>query len=135
MRGAGDRAGEIPANVRELILQHIDSVEQLEVLLLLHDHGDRDWSAEDVSGELRTNTQSTAMRLADLTARGLVAEGATRDVYRYSPRTHDVNAAVEGLAREYSVRRVSVITLIFAKPLDRIRSFADAFRFRRDSDA
>lgn len=131
----GDRTSEIPTAVRDLIHQHIDSVEQLEVLLLLHDHGDRDWSAEDVSQELRTNQESTAARLADLTARGLVAEGATRDVYRYAPRTHDINAAVAGLAREYSVRRVSVITLIFAKPLDRIRSFADAFRLRRDSDA
>lgn len=135
MSGSGDRTSDMPAAVRELIQQHIDSVEQLEVLLLLHDQPDRDWSAAEVSGELRTNERSTATRLADLTARGLVAEGATRELYRYAPRTHDLNAAVGGLAREYAVRRVSVITLIFAKPLDRIRSFADAFRFRRDSDA
>lgn len=135
MKGAGDHTAEIPVAVRELIQQHIDSVEQLEVLLLLHDQPGRDWSAAEVSEELRTNEQSTATRLADLTARGLVAEGAARGVYRYAPRTHHLDAAVDGLAREYAVRRVSVITLIFAKPLDRIRSFADAFRFRRDSDA
>ncbi len=130
-----DRTGEIPPAVRDLIQLHIDSVEQLEVLLLLHDHRDRDWSAGDVAAELRTNQQSTATRLADLTARGLVAEGSARDRYRFAPRTDDLAAAVDGLAREYAVRRVSVITSIFAKPLDRIRSFADAFRFRRDPDA
>ena len=44
----------------------------------------------------------------------------------------DLHRAVAGLAREYAARRVTVIGLIFSKPVDKIRSFADAFRLRRD---
>jgi len=126
---------EIPAEVRDLIHQHIDAVEQLEVLLLLHRGRERDWTPLEVSEELRTNVESTATRLEDLTHRGLVADGPRTGSYRFQPRTASLGRAVEGLAREYAVRRVSVTTMIFAKPLERIRSFADAFRFRRGPDA
>ena len=122
------------ADVRELIHEHIDSVEQLEVLLLLHRRRERDWSAIEVSEELRTNSQSTGLRLEDLVQRGLIKPGGRADAYEYGPRTAALDRAVEGVARDYEIRRVSVITLIFAKPLDRIRTFADAFRIRRESD-
>jgi hypothetical protein len=125
---------EIPVAVRELLQRDIDSVEQLEVLLLLHDRPERDWTADEVSAELRTNGLSTAARLDDLTARGLIEEVARPGAFRYGPRTAAQRRAVDGLAREYATRRVTVITLIFAKPIDRVRSFADAFRLRRDPD-
>jgi hypothetical protein len=120
--------------VRDL-LQLLDSVEQLEALLLLHRRPDRDWTAEEVSEELRTNAQSVATRLDGLRFSGLVGPGHGAGTHRYAPRTRDLLDAVDALAEEYSVRRVSVITFIIAKPSDRIRSFADAFRLRRDPDA
>jgi hypothetical protein len=59
------------------------------------------------------------------------AEG-TPAQFRYAPRTPDLAGAVEELAQAYADRRVSVIGLIFAKPTDKLRSFADAFRIRKD---
>jgi hypothetical protein len=38
------------------------------------------------------------------------------------------------LARLYPERRFTIIEIIFSKPNDKIRSFADAFRIRRDPD-
>lgn len=126
--------GKLPAQVRDL-LQLLDSVEQLEALLLMHRRADRDWTATEVSEELRTNAQSIDMRLDGLRDSGLIGPGVAPGTTRYRPRTRELLEAVDALAEEYSVRRVSVITFIIAKPSDRIRSFADAFRLRRDPDA
>jgi hypothetical protein len=67
-----------------------------------------------------------------MAAGGLVAQQADPAAFRFDPRTTELAQAIEELARAYADRRVTVIGLIFAKPLDKIRSFADAFRIRKD---
>src|SRR5687768_16699022 len=63
----------IPEDVRRFLLQCIDSVEQLEVLLLLHGAPAQAWNAEAVAQALYSNPDSIARRLAGLHANGLVA--------------------------------------------------------------
>jgi hypothetical protein len=77
----GEKA--IPAAVRELIAQHITSVEQLEILLFLRERRDRAWSPDDVATALRGNTVSARGRLAQLAASSFVNTAA--DGYRYRP--------------------------------------------------
>lgn len=121
-------SGPIPERVRRLIDAHIHSVEQLEVLLLVRRDPARAWTADEVSRELVTQEESVRARLEDLTARGFVRrEGVS---YAYVPSRLD--GAVDELAQCYATRRVSIISLIFSKPSDAIRTFADAFRLRRD---
>jgi hypothetical protein len=128
-------AGEdLAESVKKLIADHITSVEQLEILMLLRTHPHREWTADDVSEEIRTSVRSAADRLADLRARSFLAardEGG-RSWYRYAPEDSRLRDAIEQLARAYSERRYTVIDLIFAKPIDRLRVYADAFRFRKD---
>ncbi|MCW8140496.1 MAG: hypothetical protein KIT58_16480 [Planctomycetota bacterium] len=123
---------ELPDVVAAFLSAHVDSVEQLEALLLLHRTRPRRWTAVQVSEELRTNVDSTRERLDELVWRLLV-------VGREQPggRTYHVEGpapAVEALSEAYETRRVSVITFIVSKPLERIRSLADAFRIRRSPD-
>jgi hypothetical protein len=126
-------AGGIPESVRRLIADHVKSVEQLEVLLLLRAHPDRDWSGEEVSRTLQSQPESAAARLADLAARGFCAPSAESEArYRYAPATAALARAVDELADCYARRRHTVITLIFESPSDAIQSFADAFRLRKD---
>ena len=81
--------------------------------------------------ELRIAAASAEDRLCDLTRRGML-QPTDEQNYRYAPRERRLDEAVGALASAYSERRVSVINLIFSKPTDRIRTFADAFRVRRD---
>lgn len=118
----------IPQEVRDFIHAHIASVEQLEVLLLLRREAARTWTGAEVARELRINAASAAERLTDLQARGLL-DHEGNGAYRFS-RDGDVERAVGALARCYADARVSVINLIFSKPVDKIMSFADAFKFR-----
>jgi predicted ArsR family transcriptional regulator len=122
----------IPREVEQLIAEHISSIEQLEILLLLFRESSRRWTAEDVAKELRIHAASAATRLAALTAHGFLrAEAAPAPVYLYQPVSSALDEAVGGLAAAYAERRVTVIGLIFSKPLDNIRVFADAFRLKK----
>ncbi len=140
MQGVAGKLGSvsdaaIPPRVQRFISTHIDSIEKLEVLLLLRMRTDREWSAKDVSLELRITEASAAMRLADLAASRLLMEVAsTPPSYRYSPASHEDAQDVSELQDTYSTRRVSVISFIFSKPLEKVRGFADAFRLKRDKD-
>ena len=101
----------ISARVKQLITEHVDSVMQLEVLLLLAGQGGqpvRGWTATELAQQLRVDAA-----WVDTTLRSMAA-------------------TVNELAAAYADRRVTVIGLIFAKPTDKLRSFADAFRLRKD---
>jgi predicted ArsR family transcriptional regulator len=122
--------------VKKFITDHINSLEQLEILLLLHSHPQQEWTAQAVSQELRLSQASAAMRLADLEKRGLLGVKETADpLYRYQPQKPDFEPTVDSLAKSYPDYRFTVINLIFSKPLDKIQTLADAFKFREDKDS
>jgi hypothetical protein len=70
----------IPDDVRRFLLQCIDSVEQLEVLLLLHRAPGEGWTAEAIAQSLYSNPESIGRRLAGLYASGLLAPRPIFDV-------------------------------------------------------
>lgn len=121
--------------VQRFLTTHIDSIEKLEVLLLLRARAERAWTAPAVALELRITEASAARRLAELKTGGLLLQdGVAEDAYRFSPgRSEDVQATAE-LATTYAARRVSVISFIFSRPMDRVRGFADAFVLKKDKD-
>ena len=129
------RTGDLPEVVGRFITERIDSVEQLEILLLLHRHPERTWTAEAVARELRISALSAGERLEDLARDAILSRGEGPAVeYRYAPARPGLEEAVAGLARAYAERRVTVINLIFSKPVDKIRTFADAFLLRKGKD-
>lgn len=126
---------DLPEDVRALIVELIDSVVQLEVLLLLHSDPDRAWSSDQLARELRIDARAAEQQLAILCSRGLLRcpEQAPQS-YQYAPRSPALHQAVGGLQRAYTDRRVTVIGMIYSKPTDALRSFADAFRIRKERD-
>lgn len=127
MSGAG-----IPDEVAAFIAKHVDSVVQLEGLLLLAADSGRDWSADEVARELRIETSWAEAQLDLLSGQALLERAGGR--FRYAPRDAGTHAAIAGLAKAYAERRVTVISLIFAKPADNLRAFSEAFRLRKDRD-
>lgn len=123
-------SSEIPADVASFIAEHIDSVVRLEVLLLLHSRAQSCMSADDLAKELRVDADWVASTLPALEAIGTLKR--IESGYSYSPRTQSLDQTIRSLAQAYSERRVSIVSLIFAKPADPIRQFTDAFRFKRE---
>jgi hypothetical protein len=125
-------SGEITADIERFIHDSIDSVEQLEVLLLLAGEPQKEWSASEVSQNLYRQQDSVAARLENLRERGILSvRKETQLLYRYSPDARQ-HALIEGLDRAYQVRKDAVIRLIFQRPSDTLRVFSDAFRIRRN---
>jgi hypothetical protein len=122
----------VPAPVRRFIAGHIESVGQLEVLLLLRAAADKEWTTKEVARAVVTQPASAAGWLAQLAADGLL--GLTGERYRYSPPSEDVERAIDELAESYAKYRVAVIGLIFSKPNEHVRGFPEAFRLRRRED-
>ena len=60
------------------------------------------------------------------------APGLLDESYRYRPSSPELAAHVATLAQAYEQRPVTLIRLIYALRDTRIRSFADAFRLRKD---
>jgi hypothetical protein len=124
---------EIPAQVRLFLEERIHSVAQLELLLLLKNDATKTWAAPEASRTLAVPVEMAATHLSELQVAGLLAaSGDNEPSFRYHPVSGELDELVESLATIYQERRVSVITLIYSKPVDKVRTFADAFRFRKD---
>ena len=123
----------IGPHVQAFITERIDSVMQLELLLLLAARADRAPTPADLAAELRIDPAWVETQLREMAGHGLLelADG-TPPQFRYRPRTAELARTVADLAQAYTDRRVTVIGLIFSKPVDKLRSFADAFRLRKD---
>src|SRR5262249_54429198 len=115
---------------RDFILRHIDSVAQLEALLLLRANPKQDWDVKQTAARLYAGEREVAELLARLCADGLLR--CNGDLYRYGCQTPEQGAMVDDLAATYSRHLIPVTAIIHAKPR-RIREFADAFKFRKDS--
>lgn len=125
--------GDIPLEVRRFLREYIDSLVQLEVLLLLQSRPDSESTVDEVNRELNIGIELVRKQLADLHERGLIALAQDADEkYRYDPETTELAAAVTALAKCYKERRVSVTSFLYSRPLDDVRQFADAFKIRKD---
>ncbi len=114
--------------VRQFVFECIDSVEQLEILLLLTSNRTKEWSAQETSKELRSSENSVEKRLESLCAMGFVTKSST-DPYRYhyNPKTERIENVIAELAIVYKEKRHRVLELIFS-PMKKARAFANAFR-------
>ena len=123
--------GDFTPEVERFLHEDIESVRQLEVLLHVRAGAPRAYTADEVSATLRSGPAWTAQQLEDLRAKGLLEEVAPQPppAYRYAPGGQA--GLVDEVERLFTRRKPKVIELIFAGP-DPVRSFADAFRIRRE---
>ena len=125
--------GLIPDDIRQFILTSIDSIAQLEALLLLRASPQEKWGVSAVAKRLYITEQETNSLLANLCEQGLVsASGPESGEYVYQPQSTHLAQMVDRVAELYTKHLVPVTNLIHSKPRTRIQEFADAFRLRKD---
>ena len=119
----------IPDTVRTLIADRLDSVPELEAVLLLRQDATHEWTPDEAGRRLYVSTTVAAHVLAQLHAHGFLTERA--GAYRYAPHGPAIADAVDQLATTWARHLVAVTNLIHAKASPNARAFADAFRFRK----
>ncbi len=115
---------DIPENIRHFIFEHINSVEQIEVLLFLRQNAEKTCTSEAISVELRSSRASVLQRLESLMAIGLVQKNG--EEFQYNPRTNELRNTVNQLSEIYRLKRQKVFEIIFS-PMKKAKNFADAF--------
>ena len=125
----------LSTEVRTFIDENISSYEDLQVLLLMHDHPGRKWDASDIAEQLRIEPFSASQHLMKLCKKGLVAHkdssGALYD-FEYTPYPEAKEQHISALAMAFERARADVVDYIFKKSRTQFQSFADAFNFKKD---
>ena len=119
----------IPPELQDFILRYIDSVAQLEALLLLYWEKSTSWTAARLSKRLYIREGEAEGILARLVADGFALGVEGR--YSFSSKSSEQERLLDQLANAYSTRLIPLTNLIHSKPA-RIREFSDAFKIRKD---
>lgn len=119
----------IPAELREFLARHVDSIVHLEALLLARGSPETAWDVVTTAKRLYIGEQEAIETLAHLVEQGLVVRQDTG--YKFGPRSQELEQLVDLLAHHYVRHLIPITNLIHAKPR-RIRQFADAFKLKKD---
>ena len=127
MYGPGAR---VPADVHRFLTGSIDSVEQLEVLLLVHRTPDRYWDAAGIADHLGLRQHDVAGLLEALARKNLLdVRLGERIKYRYEPATVSQRDAVQQINELWRDQRQLIIAAVAIKRHG-LSDFSDAFRIR-----
>ena len=127
-----DLVDDFPADLKQFLAQHVESLAQLEALLMMHREPQRTWTSDEVARGLYISGDMCQGIIADLERRGFVVQQANGEGVRYAGQDAERTALLSRLAALYRERRVAVITQIYSSPMTKVQTFADAFRLRRE---
>jgi hypothetical protein len=123
----------IPDDVAQFILAKIDSVAQMEALLLLRSKPEEQWSIQTLARGLYITEEQTADLLSRFCAEGfLILTASEPALYLYRPASPELRQMLDRLTEIYSKHLLPVTNLIHSKPKTRVQEFADAFKLRKD---
>ena len=118
--------------VLQFIADQIDTVPQLECLLLLYQYDGEGWIAERVAARIYIAPQVARGILETLQRRGLIAADGDPPRYRFNPEGTASRELMEHVAAEYQRHLVPIATFIHSKASASVREFARAFDLKKD---
>ena len=102
--------------------------------MLVTQNKDKAWTPAAVGRELHLSPESAKVQLQALSNGLLISlDAAYEDRYRYNP-SQELNQILSQLATAYERQRVAVLTLIFAKQVDKVQLFKETFRMIKGED-
>lgn len=122
------------AELDRFIAAEIQSLEQLEILLLLSGNPHKWWTSGGVYEVVKSSLPSVEGRLKEMANRKVLitdAEGR----YQFAPAHQDYWKLVSELREAYKERSVKVVQAIYSARStapDAVQEFARAFRVRKD---
>ncbi len=118
-------------DLSEFLRHSIRSVWNIELLLWLSQHAGRSWSPADLVRELRASDLIVSQGIATLKHAGLIVE-ESNGAYHYAPASPALDHLVQRLQRVYRERPSIVTRALFSAPTDKLTTFSDAFRLKKD---
>lgn len=119
--------------IDRFLVDEIDSVPQLEALLLIWNRRPRTWTSADLSRELYVSTDVAHDILRYLAQHHFVAEVEEKTgCYTLRLRSEEMEDMLAALDKVYRRELVRISNLIHEKASRALRDFASAFRFKKE---
>ena len=119
------------SDLLDFIQSSFKSVWSLEVLIFLQNHPDRPWTPDELVRELRGSGPVVDQSLTALQAAGLIV-GDIDGAVRFLPASPDLIRLAKAVERAYSDKPGAVRRAILSAPNDKLQTFADAFKLKKD---
>jgi DNA-binding MarR family transcriptional regulator len=127
------QSGENDKDVLQFFLEKIDTVPELEALLLFSQNRSNPWTISDLARRLYIDPEQTRSIVQGLSSKGFISENEPGSgSYRYLSKSTEQDALIERAEALYRRQIVRISTLIHSKPSRAVRDFAEAFRFTRE---
>jgi hypothetical protein len=121
----------VEQTVLEFVGQTFRSIWPVELLLTLYQRPDQRWPFDTLVGEIRASRSIVHDALQSLLAAGFIVIDPD-GLYRYQPDSPEREDMARAVIDLYNRKPRAVMRSIFPAPRDRIRTFTDAFRLRKD---
>lgn len=126
-------ADDFSNDVKQFIEQNVESLAQLEMLLLMRQDPGRAWDAAEIAKALYIPPEMAESFLLDFTRRGYIQTNLPTTMrFVYGPLDENLSRLIDEVVTAYQERRVAITSLIYSKPLNKVQTFADAFRLRKE---
>jgi len=122
----------ISPRVLKFITEKIDTVAELETLLIMADDEYRLWSAQELAARLYTEDSKAGRILVALARRQLAVAEGEPPRFRFSPTHDDDRQAFAEVADAYRRNLVTITTFIHSKASASVKEFARAFDLKKD---
>lgn len=122
----------IPARVMEFLTENIDTVPQLEALLLLWQDPGKLWSVEELAVRLYVSKEEAGAIVRALQMRALIVPEGTPTAYRYSAEWDASGTMMSEVAQAYRHNLVHIAKFIHSRASSAVRAFARAFDLKKD---
>ena len=122
--------------VYRFILNQIDSVPQMEALLLVWESRPKKWPESEIAERLYVGADAVRNIMQELVRRRLLAVDTQQSArqYFYESKSEDLDGLIEAVAATYRHELVRVSTFIHTKTSSAVRDFAKAFKFTKERD-
>jgi hypothetical protein len=129
---------EIPNDVQQLLHEHVESYEQLEILLLFAGEPDRSWSGRELAAKAGMPIGAAVDAAEHLHQVAVLIRSESGGVARFSARS-DLTATIDHLHEAHQRDRLGIMNLMTAFALERVRTsalraFAGAFQLGKKHD-
>ena len=114
-------------------IHSIASIPQLEAILLLQQAPEHVWTETTLAQRLYLNKEQAAIMLKELCEAGICAPAPnTHNNFVYAPISTELRKLINQLAVYYPRNLIEVTNMIHSTSGQRIKQFADAFKFFKD---
>jgi hypothetical protein len=119
-------------DLRQFIIEKIDSVPHLEALLLIWEHPEQRWTADALAKFLYVKPGAARAIALDLIRHGCIRKAGSADIYEVDASWDRQGDFMRRLATAYRSLLIPITTLIHSKASAAVRDFAKAFQFKKD---